>query len=275
MSAVRRSCQTMARWMALPVDRSQTTVVSRWLVIPIAAMSLAARPAFFSASRQVATVEFQMSSGLCSTQPEDGKCCGNPCCATPATERSLRNTVAREDVVPWSMANTKDMNVSRRYHFAQGKRIGERTSSWRWRQPSTQMSSPRRRGPITTGHRCYGRWGYSLHDNISLWLWVPDRTRLRLTCPGHEIRELHPRGGHTAVDHDGLPGHEARGVRTEIGDGTGDFIRFADPAQRRGGAAALQPLFVLPQRAGEISFHEARRDAIDAYALRAPFGGEA
>ena len=41
MSAVRRSCQTMARWMAWPVARSHTTVVSRWLVMPIAAMSLA------------------------------------------------------------------------------------------------------------------------------------------------------------------------------------------------------------------------------------------
>ena len=37
-SAVRRSCQTMALWIGLPVARSQTTVVSRWLVMPIAAM---------------------------------------------------------------------------------------------------------------------------------------------------------------------------------------------------------------------------------------------
>ncbi len=41
MSAVRRSCQTMARCTAVPVARSHTTVVSRWLVMPIAAMSLA------------------------------------------------------------------------------------------------------------------------------------------------------------------------------------------------------------------------------------------
>jgi hypothetical protein len=40
-SAVRRSCQTMALWIGLPVVRSQTTVVSRWLVMPIAAMSAA------------------------------------------------------------------------------------------------------------------------------------------------------------------------------------------------------------------------------------------
>ncbi|OGU07430.1 MAG: hypothetical protein A2075_14130 [Geobacteraceae bacterium GWC2_58_44] len=38
-SAVRRSCQTMARYRGFPVERSQTTVVSRWLVIPIPAIS--------------------------------------------------------------------------------------------------------------------------------------------------------------------------------------------------------------------------------------------
>ena len=37
--AVRRSCQTIALWIGLPVSRSQTTVVSRWLVMPMAAMS--------------------------------------------------------------------------------------------------------------------------------------------------------------------------------------------------------------------------------------------
>ena len=100
ISAVRRSCQTMARCTAVPVARSHTTVVSRWLVMPIAAMSFAFSPACSSASRQVITVEVQMSSGSCSTQPEAGKCCGNSCCAVAAIEMSLRNTMAREDVVP-------------------------------------------------------------------------------------------------------------------------------------------------------------------------------
>ena len=36
-SAVRRSCQTSARWRGRPVRRSQATTVSRWLVIPMAA----------------------------------------------------------------------------------------------------------------------------------------------------------------------------------------------------------------------------------------------
>ncbi len=44
MSAVRRSCQTMARWMGLAVRRSQMRQVSRWLVMPTAAMSLAVEP---------------------------------------------------------------------------------------------------------------------------------------------------------------------------------------------------------------------------------------
>ena len=34
--AVRRSCQTMARWRGRPVRRSQATTVSRWLVMPMA-----------------------------------------------------------------------------------------------------------------------------------------------------------------------------------------------------------------------------------------------
>ena len=36
-SAVRRSCQTIARWIGSPVARSQTTIVSRWLVMPMPA----------------------------------------------------------------------------------------------------------------------------------------------------------------------------------------------------------------------------------------------
>src|SRR5256885_1377577 len=52
MSDVRRSCQTMARCTACPVARSHTTVVSRWLVMPIAAMSCALRPAFSSGAQE-------------------------------------------------------------------------------------------------------------------------------------------------------------------------------------------------------------------------------
>jgi hypothetical protein len=44
VSAVRRSCQTMALWIGSPVLRSQISVVSRWLVMPMAAMSRGADP---------------------------------------------------------------------------------------------------------------------------------------------------------------------------------------------------------------------------------------
>ena len=74
IAAVRRSCHTMALWIGLPVALSQTTTVSRWLVMPIAAMSFAVSLALRSAERTVETTLFQISSGSCSTQPESGKC---------------------------------------------------------------------------------------------------------------------------------------------------------------------------------------------------------
>ena len=42
---MRRSCQTMARPSGRPLARSQTSVVSRWLVMPMAAIAPGARPA--------------------------------------------------------------------------------------------------------------------------------------------------------------------------------------------------------------------------------------
>ena len=100
IGAVRGSCQTMARWTGSPVARSHTTVVSRWLVMPMAAMSAAgeARSARAPRARARQRVD-QMSSGSCSTQPaaEDlrelllrGR--------DPAPRRS--NTMARLEVVP-------------------------------------------------------------------------------------------------------------------------------------------------------------------------------
>jgi hypothetical protein len=57
--------------------------------------------------------------------------------------------------------------------------------------------------------------------------------------PGNDGIRSRRRRGHAAVDHNGLAGHEARGIGAEIGDGAGDFVGFADPPQRRGGAATL------------------------------------
>jgi hypothetical protein len=46
ISSVRVHCQTMALYKGWPVFLSQTTAVSRWLVIPMPAISLPATPAF-------------------------------------------------------------------------------------------------------------------------------------------------------------------------------------------------------------------------------------
>ena len=70
-SAVRRSCQTIARCTGTPVVRFQRSVVSRWFVIPIAVGSST------SACSAAASTLCQISSGSCSTQPERGKCCGS------------------------------------------------------------------------------------------------------------------------------------------------------------------------------------------------------
>jgi hypothetical protein len=68
-AAVRRSCHTIALWIAAPVARSHTTTVSRWLVMPIAAIPAAPTLLVSIASRAVATTSRQISSGSCSTQP--------------------------------------------------------------------------------------------------------------------------------------------------------------------------------------------------------------
>ena len=73
--AVRLSCQTIARRGAASVARSQTTAVSRWLVIP--RLRTGGSPAWVRAWRAAASVACQMSSGRCSTQPGSGKYCLN------------------------------------------------------------------------------------------------------------------------------------------------------------------------------------------------------
>jgi hypothetical protein len=61
----------MARWIGWPVSRSQTTQVSRWFVIPMAAISWAGARAL-DGERQVPAVVDQRSAASCSTQPERG-----------------------------------------------------------------------------------------------------------------------------------------------------------------------------------------------------------
>ncbi len=61
-----------AGWIGWPVLRSQISTVSRWLVMPMAAMEAALIPAFSMAARAVAATVDQRSAGSCSTQPGRG-----------------------------------------------------------------------------------------------------------------------------------------------------------------------------------------------------------
>lgn len=81
-SAVRRHCQTIAWQIGSPVFLSHTIVVSRWFVIPIAAISEGSAPMMFIASTATPSMLAQISSASCSTQPGFGKCCVNSLCVT-------------------------------------------------------------------------------------------------------------------------------------------------------------------------------------------------
>ena len=76
----------MALQIGSPVARSQTTVVSRWFVMPIPEISDGRTFAFVSASAATPACDDQMSRGLCSTHPGVGKICGNSFCATDTME---------------------------------------------------------------------------------------------------------------------------------------------------------------------------------------------
>ncbi len=73
-AAVRRSCHTMARATGSPVVRFQTTVVSRWSVMPMAATGWSNSAVTWAS---VAATASQISPASCSTQPGWGKYCGN------------------------------------------------------------------------------------------------------------------------------------------------------------------------------------------------------
>ncbi len=100
IGAVMRLCQTMALATGLPVALSQTIVVSRWFVTPMAATWFGAMPALAIACRAVDNCDDQIASGSCSTCPGDGKICGNSCCADETRLPSFLKTIARLEVVP-------------------------------------------------------------------------------------------------------------------------------------------------------------------------------
>ena len=105
--AVRRSCQTMALWIGSPVCRSQTMVVSRWLVMPIAHhvlqrnFGLAQRLARDVALRGEDLLGVVLDpAGLRKDLAELALRDARP--ALPCSS----NRIARELVVPWSRART-------------------------------------------------------------------------------------------------------------------------------------------------------------------------
>ena len=98
--AVRRHCHTMALPTGLPVSRFHTTVVSRWFVMPMAAMSPGPRPWVTVSSASAPSCEDRMSLGACSTQPGWGYICGNGFCTASTARPCASTSTAREDVVP-------------------------------------------------------------------------------------------------------------------------------------------------------------------------------
>src|SRR4051812_17474277 len=106
MSWVRVSCQTMAWWMGSPVALSQMTVVSRWLVMPTAAIEDASRSARASAPPHTWRVLPQISAASCSTHPARGKICWCSSWSTATTRPEWSKIMHRVEVVPWSIAAT-------------------------------------------------------------------------------------------------------------------------------------------------------------------------
>ena len=103
-SEVRRSCHTMALYTGSEVSASQTMVVSRWLVMPMAAIFLPLMPIEVMASAITAASEDHISIGLCSTQPGFGKYCVNSFWLLARLRPDLSKTMALELLVPWSRA---------------------------------------------------------------------------------------------------------------------------------------------------------------------------
>src|SRR6478752_7606395 len=158
----------MARWSGRPDDRSHTTVVSRWLVMPIAATASPASSQARTTSVSVATVAAQISSGSCSTQPGWGKYWGNSRYALRTTELASSIAKVRTPVVPASMPRiTRRLSPTaadpsgdgsravRMAAHADGARAGEldadRDPHRRRRLPRSQRGDP--------GHRPQGRLG--------------------------------------------------------------------------------------------------------------------
>ena len=116
-----------------------------------------------------------------SPRPENAA--GIPAARMAAIEMSLRNTIAREDVVPWSMASTKDMAFfpallpgDLLLSAQRGKRIGERRSIyWRRRAIPPFRGEGRRVDGLTFRVSCF--------HQLSWWFpaFAGDETKIQ-TC---------------------------------------------------------------------------------------------
>ena len=104
MGWVRVSCQTIALYTGSPVFLSHTTAVSRWFVMPTAAMSCRVRSALPRAFPITSRVLRQISIGSCSTQPAFGKICSCSSCPDATIDPFLSKMIERVLVVPWSIA---------------------------------------------------------------------------------------------------------------------------------------------------------------------------
>ena len=103
--AVRVSCQMIARASGRPVCRSQRTVVSRWLAMPMAAMSSAVRPACAQRLGHHPPHVRQISAASCSAHPGRGKSSGGARVGRrPRIRPAWLNRRQRVEAVPWSMA---------------------------------------------------------------------------------------------------------------------------------------------------------------------------
>ena len=79
-------------------------VVSRWFVMPMAAMSAAVAPILFIADSATPSWVVQISFASCSTQPGFGKYWVNSFCATLHISPASLNRMHRLEVVPASRA---------------------------------------------------------------------------------------------------------------------------------------------------------------------------
>ncbi len=90
--------------------RFQTTSVSRWFVMPTAAMESGPAPPPGTAARAPrahSRTRSQISSGSCSTQADLGKIWRCSFWHVATGRPSWSKSITREEVVPWSIAATK------------------------------------------------------------------------------------------------------------------------------------------------------------------------